>query len=81
MSEDFTIRPTKESDRKQWEVLWKGYQEFYETNLDDVTEGLWMRLLSDDLSEPICLVAEQNDELYQRPLGFTLLTRNYFGFG
>ena len=67
MRSDVIIRLAKASDRDQWEVLWKGYQEFYETNLDHVTDGLWERLLSDDPLEPICLVAEQDGELF----GFT----------
>ena len=67
MSDAVVIRSLTETDRDQWEVLWKGYQEFYETNLDHVTPGLWQRLLSDGPLEPICLVAEADGEL----LGFT----------
>lgn len=62
-----TIRQAAPEDRDQWQVLWKGYQEFYETNLDHVTDGLWGRLLSNDPSEPVCLVAEEDGLL----LGFT----------
>lgn len=62
-----TIRLANDSDRTQWEVLWKGYQEFYETNLDHVTDGLWVRLMADTAEDPICLVAEEDGNL----LGFT----------
>lgn len=58
-----TIRPLNNDDRAQWEPLWKGYQEFYETNLDHVTDDLWQRLMSDLPDGPVCLVAEENDEL------------------
>lgn len=67
MSSIFVIRQLKTEDRPQWETLWKGYQDFYETNLDHVTDGLWVRLHSTDPIEPICLVADQEGEL----LGFT----------
>ena len=62
-----TVREARPADRDQWEVLWKGYQEFYETNLDHVTDGLWQRLMNADPLEPICLVAEDGDKI----LGFT----------
>jgi len=64
---DLLVRPARETDRHQWEVLWKGYQEFYETNLDHVTDGLWHRLMGANPQDPICLVAEQDGEI----LGFT----------
>jgi GNAT superfamily N-acetyltransferase len=47
-------------------MLWKGYQDYYETNLDDVTDSLWQRLMSNDKDGPFCLIAETEDEL----LGF-----------
>ena len=63
----FEIRRVREGDRAQWEVLWKGYQDFYETNLDAVTDSLWQRLMADNPDGPICLVADQGGTL----LGFT----------
>ena len=61
------VRLAREADKAQWEVLWKGYQDFYNTNLDHVTESLWQRLLGDNPQDPICLIAEQDDTI----LGFT----------
>ena len=61
------IRRAKDADKAQWEILWKGYQEFYETNLDHVTESLWLRLMQENEEGPICLVAEENGQI----LGFT----------
>ncbi|MEM9277483.1 MAG: GNAT family N-acetyltransferase [Pseudomonadota bacterium] len=61
------IRKATEPDRDQWEVLWKGYQEFYETNLDHVTDSLWERLMADHKDGPICLLADENGKI----LGFT----------
>ena len=34
----FTVRKAVDADRDQWVPLWKGYQEFYKVNLDDVTD-------------------------------------------
>lgn len=61
------IRRPRDSDREQWEALWKGYQEFYHANLDDVTDWLWKTILSESPDGPICLVAEEDGKL----LGFT----------
>lgn len=57
------IRTLKPSDREQWQVLWKGYQDFYETNLDAVTDNTWERLLADNPDGPCCLVAEEDGKL------------------
>ena len=62
----FTVRKAVDADRDQWAPLWKGYQEFYKVNLDDVTDGLWLRLMDDCEHQPICLVAEEEGKL----LGF-----------
>lgn len=64
---DFEVRRAQQADRPQWEVLWKGYQDFYETNLDDVTDSLWSRLMAAHDRGPVCLVADQDGTL----LGFT----------
>ena len=46
------IRTFRESDREQWDKLWRGYLEFYETELsDEVNNETWRRLL--DPAEPI----------------------------
>ena len=58
------IRNLEATDRSQWNKLWKDYQGFYETNLEDVTETLWQRLFDDsDISFPVGLVAVENGEL------------------
>lgn len=57
------IRPLRNDERDAWQPLWKGYQEYYETNLDDVTESLWERLMDDDPNGPFCLVAEKDGAL------------------
>jgi ribosomal protein S18 acetylase RimI-like enzyme len=42
----FVIRRLAPSDRAQWNALWQGYLDFYETALaDDVTELTWRRLM------------------------------------
>ncbi len=57
------IRSLAPGDKAQWELLWKGYQEFYGADLEDGKESLWQRLLSDDPLEPVCLVAEADGKL------------------
>lgn len=48
----FRIRAPGPADREQWNPLWQGYLEFYESRLDAVvTDLLWQRLL--DPAEPI----------------------------
>jgi GNAT superfamily N-acetyltransferase len=57
------IRPIKATDRAQWDVLWAGYLEFYETELtDEQTELTWGRLIDDEF-EMHGLVAELDGEL------------------
>ncbi len=60
---DFKIRPLEQNDREQWQNLWKGYQEFYEVNLDDVTESTWERLMDEAPDSPSCIVAESDGKL------------------
>ena len=60
---DLVIRPVRSDERDAWQVLWKGYQEYYETNLDGVTDSLWERLMAQDEDGPFCLVAEHDGQL------------------
>jgi GNAT superfamily N-acetyltransferase len=57
------IRPLDPADRPAWEVLWRGYQVFYKTDLPDVvTETTWTRFFAAD--EPVhALVAEADGVL------------------
>lgn len=61
------VRPAQAGDREAWEVLWKGYQDFYEVNLDKVTERLWQRLMAQNADGPLCLIAEVDGKI----VGFT----------
>ncbi len=56
----YTIRRPAISDNDQWKELWRGYTEFYETELsDDVTALLWQRV--HDCQHPInCFVAQDS---------------------
>lgn len=60
------IRPVVADERDAWQPLWKGYQDYYETNLDDVTDSLWKSIMANDPDGPHCLVAEGENTL----LGF-----------
>jgi len=57
------VRSLRPSDREEWQPLWKGYQDYYEVNLDDVTDSLWERFMAADPDGPICLLAEENGVL------------------
>lgn len=41
-----SVRPLAPEDKETWYPLWRGYQEFYQTDIPDaVTETTWQRLL------------------------------------
>jgi GNAT superfamily N-acetyltransferase len=57
----YNIRPAVESDRPQWNPLWQGYLEFYQSSLADaVTDLLWQRIM-DPAHEIQCRIAETVD--------------------
>ena len=63
-----TIRPLHREDRDVWAALWKGYLDFYETELaPEVYDGTFERLLGDDPQDFSCLLAEVDGE----PVGLT----------
>jgi GNAT superfamily N-acetyltransferase len=54
-TQDIIIRHVSANERPAWEVLWKGYQTFYEVALsDEVTATTWARL--HDAREPMFLL-------------------------
>jgi GNAT superfamily N-acetyltransferase len=57
------IRDVASADRPQWDLLWKGYLEFYKVTIPDaVTDTTWSRFF--DHYEPIhCMVAEDDGNL------------------
>lgn len=57
------IRAVCEYDRDQWLPLWRGYQGFYKTTIDEgVTATTWQRFLNP--AEPVhCAVAEADKQL------------------
>ena len=62
---DLAIRPLQAADYEAWLALWRGYQAFYQTDIDAGTSATtWRRLL--DAAEPMgCEVAT----LDGRPVG------------
>lgn len=62
-----TIRFVEANDFEAWLTLWKGYQEFYQSSIDDqVTHSTFSRFLSEQ--EPVyCLVIEDES---QKIIGF-----------
>ncbi len=64
MSNLLTIRPIATTDYSQWQILWEGYNNFYERNSFpiEITHMTWSRFF--DTSEPIyALVEEKNGQL------------------
>jgi GNAT superfamily N-acetyltransferase len=57
------IRDVASADRPQWDLLWKGYLEFYRVTIPDaVTDTTWSRFF--DRAEPVnCMVAEDDGKL------------------
>jgi GNAT superfamily N-acetyltransferase len=52
MPNETVIRALRAEDRAEWEVLWKGYQIFYKTDIPpEVTELTWVRF--HDPAEPM----------------------------
>jgi GNAT superfamily N-acetyltransferase len=52
MPHEIVIRPLRPEDRAEWEVLWKGYQVFYKTDIPaEVTDLTWARF--HDPAEPV----------------------------
>lgn len=57
------VRPLTADDRKDWEELWKGYQEFYGADLSADTDRLFNELLAAKPEGPLCLVYEDEGRL------------------
>ena len=56
------IRFAEPGDRAQWEVLWRGYQDFYEADLRAGEDRLWERLMHAAGDGPYALVATMKDD-------------------
>jgi len=62
MSTTFSIRAATAGDKAAWLALWRGYQTFYEIDLDNKVNDLtWSRLIDPDLPEMGALLAESAD--------------------
>lgn len=63
------IHDAAPADETRWRALWDGYNRFYQATVaDDVTSGLWRRLLDPD-SGLFCRLAAQDDGLV---VGFSI---------
>ncbi len=66
MPEGLIIRPLELKDNEEWRRLWTAYLDFYETSVsEEVYEVSFKRLLSTDVGEYNCLIAE----LEGKPVG------------
>lgn len=58
------IRPLAPEDRAEWEVLWRGYLTFFETELaPEIYDATFSRLVAPEAKERGALVAEKDGEL------------------
>ena len=59
-----SVRELRESDKSFWLLLWRGYLEFYKTEIpEEQTELTWSRLLDSEFNMH-GLVVEENDVIY-----------------
>ena len=59
MTDNIVIRPFVEEDKAQWHRMWTAYLDFYHTTVsEEVYETSFARLLSDEVGEYKCLIAE-----------------------
>lgn len=66
MADTVSTRPLRESDRKDWGILWKAYLDFYETTVaDEVYDTTFARLIDPAVDEMGCFLAEADG----RPMG------------
>lgn len=55
------IRPLLETDRAEWDRLWRGYLEFYETTKPaEIYEATFARLVDPAMTDMFSLIAEQD---------------------
>jgi GNAT superfamily N-acetyltransferase len=54
------IREARLEDRDEWDMLWKGYQKYYEVDLSKTTQNTWQRLMAPESNGPFCLVCEDD---------------------
>ena len=52
------VRILNASDRKAWELLWQGYQDYYQVDLSQLSDNLFERLMDDNPDGPFALVYE-----------------------
>jgi GNAT superfamily N-acetyltransferase len=58
------IRAALPSDEPVWRQLWRGYLDFYESDVaEEVTNRTWSRILDPD-SAVMCIVAEVDGQVY-----------------
>ena len=68
MSDNLVIRPLNTHDYSEWRRMWTAYLNFYETSVgEEVYETSFRRLLSNDIGEYNCLIAEIDG----KPIGLT----------
>lgn len=61
---DVTIRDVSAADDQRWHELWRGYCDFYRTDMpDEVTAATWRRILDPGTPGFGCIVAEQDGQV------------------
>lgn len=64
MLETIKIVSLSELNRSDWQLLWDGYQQFYQVELAaEISDFTWARLINPDLSEMYGFAACRGDEV------------------
>lgn len=64
------IKPLQQTNKNQWQTLWQGYLEFYQTHLPQATtDNTWQKII-DENSSVYGFGAWQNDDQNEKLVGF-----------
>lgn len=64
------IKPLQQTNKNQWQTLWQGYLDFYQTHLPQATtDNTWQKII-DENSSVYGFGAWQNDDQDEKLVGF-----------
>lgn len=64
------IKPLQQTNKNQWQTLWQGYLDFYQTHLPQATtDNTWQKIV-DENSSIYGFGAWQNDDQNEKLVGF-----------
>lgn len=76
---DFIVREARADDETGWRVLWRGYNEFYESSVSEpVTAKTWSRILDPTSNISALIAADKQNGV---PIGFANYVIHPFTWG